>query len=301
MKVLILSNHCPWKSWNAKIEAIKAWFAPALLLDIIKQEVDFQDIPFEKSIDNEGKSYLVIKKSWIRSNLVKLGKGYDIVILTMNGKEWQSFPANGYQNTYDGLQVICIGSNEKQTYDFQGKKYPGDRWFNVARHELCHALYDIQGKYDMTHTYWRAGNIDQVLVDLKQPTTPVVTLTRDTYDKKETLGSLNVGNFRCKTLERPWLNNQSGISCIPEGEYRVTWTFSPKFMKYTYEVQGVPNRSGIRIHKGNYFYDIQGCILLGTEYSDINKDGTTDIINSTITVQEFETLMNKRDFTLRII
>lgn len=299
MKILIIANNVPWKSWNAKIEALKAWFSPAIDLSIDLQKVSLE-VPFEPYIDSEGKKYPGVKKSWISKTILPMAKGYDIVILTMN-KEWQSFPAQGYSSVIEGKQVISIGSPEKATYDFQGKKYPGDRWFNVARHELCHALYKMQSKFDMTHTYWKAGNIEQVLVDLRQPKTLVVTLTRDTYGKDETLGSLNVGNFRCKTLERPWKNNQKNISCIPEGEYRCKWTFSPKFMRYTYEVQGVPNRSGIRIHKGNYFYDIQGCILLGDGYSDLNKDGTVDIINSTKIIKDFETLMGGQDFILKII
>lgn len=294
MKIIIVTN-CTWKSWNAKIEAIKAWFSPAIDLEIEIVNKTFTSIPWEKSINSDGVKIDRIKLDWFKKNITS--PKHDVTILTLDQSDWNGGFMDGYQNEAG----IAIGCKEKGKYNFQGKKYPGDEWFNVARHEVAHAIYKSQGKYDMTHTYWKAGNIEQVLVDLKLPKTLVVTLTRDTYDKKQTLGSLNVGNFRCKTLERPWLNNQKNVSCIPEGEYKVTWTFSPKFMKYTYEVQSVPNRSAIRIHKGNFFYDIQGCILLGTGYSDINKDGSVDIINSTKTVQDFDTLMGGKDFTLRII
>jgi len=128
----------------------------------------------------------------------------------------------------------------------------------------------------------------------------IIKLIREKDDGKQTLGNISSDNFLCKTLERPWKENKNGISCIPKGSYLCKWTFSPKLMRKTYEVMNVKNRSGIRIHKGNYFFDIEGCILLGTGYQDLNKDGEVDIINSTITIQKFENLMNKQTFILSV-
>jgi len=71
-------------------------------------------------------------------------------------------------------------------------------------------------------------------------------------------------------------------------------------MRYMYEVTKVPARSGIRIHSANYWYDLQGCIALGTGYTDLNKDGKVDIINSRITIKKFENLLAKQPFTLVI-
>lgn len=72
-------------------------------------------------------------------------------------------------------------------------------------------------------------------------------------------------------------------------------------MKYTYEIQGVPNRSGIRMHTGNYFTQIQGCVLLGNGYKDMNGDKRLDIINSTVTIKAFERLMDYKPFKLKIV
>lgn len=120
----------------------------------------------------------------------------------------------------------------------------------------------------------------------------------------ETLGDFTCENFKCKTLELPWKDNKSSISCIPKGEFIVKWTFSPRFKKYTYEIQSVKGRFSIRIHKGNYASlkksDVEGCILMGIGYVDINKDGVVDIINSTATIASFEKFMNKEDFKLII-
>lgn len=139
-----------------------------------------------------------------------------------------------------------------------------------------------------------------------KPTNTLVTLKRFSDDGKQALGDLSYGSFNCKTLERPWKNNQSNISCIPTGVYECKYTFSPRLLKYTYEILNVPNRTGIRLHSGNYAFklngkpDIYGCILLGNGYNDINGDSVKDIINSRVTISLFEKCMNKKPFTLII-
>ena len=60
----------------------------------------------------------------------------------------------------------------------------------------------------------------------------------------------------CDTLE----NSQY---LIPEGEYRVDVTHSPKFGRLLPILCSVPGRSGIRIHAGNSYKDSKGCILVG--------------------------------------
>jgi hypothetical protein len=132
------------------------------------------------------------------------------------------------------------------------------------------------------------------------PQGAVVTLQRNSDDGVQTLGTLTYGSFSCKTLERPWVKNMSNISCIPTGTYTVKWTFSLRLLKYTYEVQAVPNRSGIRFHPGNFFFDVEGCILLGDSYGNLNKDKEVDILNSRLTIKKFEDLLNRKDFTLII-
>ncbi len=128
----------------------------------------------------------------------------------------------------------------------------------------------------------------------------IVTITRSIDTGKQTQGRLSTSLFSCVTLERPWKQNAPNISCIPLGLYFCKWTFSWRLLKYTYEVQNVKNRSGIRIHPGNYFFDIEGCILLGSHFQDINKDKELDVLNSTITLKSFENIMNRESFDLII-
>lgn len=129
-----------------------------------------------------------------------------------------------------------------------------------------------------------------------------IILARHTDDGVQTLGDLTIESFMVfKTLERPWKNNAPNISCIPKGIYQCDWTFSPKLLRSTYQIMKVPGRSGIRFHPGNYFFDIEGCILLGTGYMDLNHDGKLDIINSKVSLKSFETFLNKESFLLKIV
>lgn len=84
------------------------------------------------------------------------------------------------------------------------------------------------------------------------------------------------------SLERPWMNNQRGISCIPGGTlaspivYQCQRVQSPKFGE-TFEVLNVRDRSEILFHKGNVDDDTHGCIILGEAFNPIlGKPGVTD-------------------------
>ena len=62
------------------------------------------------------------------------------------------------------------------------------------------------------------------------------------------------------TIERPWEGNAPFTSCIPPRIYRVEWTWSPKFGRFTWQVMDVPERTGIRWHRANFARDVEGCI-----------------------------------------
>ena len=48
---------------------------------------------------------------------------------------------------------------------------------------------------------------------------------------------------------------------IPAGTYKIDVTWSPKFKKFLPILEDVPERSGIRIHKGTKPEHSEGCIL----------------------------------------
>lgn len=78
------------------------------------------------------------------------------------------------------------------------------------------------------------------------------------------IGMLVHERFAVVIAEEAWRNNQPNISCIPVGKYRVEWTFSPRFQRYTFQILDVPDRSAIRFHAGNSEDDTEGCLLPGT-------------------------------------
>lgn len=99
--------------------------------------------------------------------------------------------------------------------------------------------------------------------------------------------------FESKTLELPWRNNEKRISCIPAGKYVAKTHSSPKFGRSLW-LQDVEDRSEILVHVGNYHTDILGCILVGNEFRDINKDGQMDVLNSRNTMNEILKLIGSQ-------
>lgn len=118
----------------------------------------------------------------------------------------------------------------------------------------------------------------------------IVELLRTSCQPKQTLGNLSVdGKEICKTLELPWLENKRRVSCIPEGEYTVVKRNSPKYKNH-FHILEVPNRDWILIHHGNFYTDILGCILVGENHVDINRDGLLDVTNSVATMKKLNTI-----------
>lgn len=110
-------------------------------------------------------------------------------------------------------------------------------------------------------------------------------------NEKETPGTLNVLNsdgatfFKVDSLELPYLDNKNGISCIPPGVYDWEKVSATAHIPYPHiSIKNVPNRSGICIHIGNFAagnkIDIEGCVLVGRSFKDLNGDGILDISES---------------------
>lgn len=107
------------------------------------------------------------------------------------------------------------------------------------------------------------------------------------------------------SLELPDLNNMPEVSCIPVGTYKVAWTYSPTFKKYTYQILNVPNRGGIRIHSGNWAglkgkfrTHSKGCPLFGMKLGVLKNQMA--VLSSRLAVQQFEKAMGKKTFLLKV-
>ena len=178
------------------------------------------------------------------------------------------------KGNYGWHRVVAFGYDENDRFYFRnswGEVWGdnGDGYFDWS----TQTLIDMLVFTDIPNT---------LLEDIKKKT---VTLTREQFLAKETLGTLTTDDFVCKTLELPWLNNQSNISCIPDGTYSCKWEINPKF-GLSYRLSNVIGRDGILGHAGNYYTDILGCILHGDKYSDTNKDGIVDVLNSRVTLDK---------------
>ena len=215
-------------------------------------------------------------------------------------------------NPVDNGQVVQLPENWYQNFPAVFCEY--------ALHEILHYLFSATNQLDTTHAYPPAFSqktrtdyylylimlLEPYFNALQSSTSPVIDFKPDVViirrwdDGTQFLGELTTNEFSAKTMELSWKLNLKNISCIPRGLYTCRWTWSWKFMRYTYEVLNVPNRSGIRIHAGNFWFTLQGCIALGNKYGDLNQDKWADLINSRATISAFEKLFNKRNFILKI-
>jgi len=66
-----------------------------------------------------------------------------------------------------------------------------------------------------------------------------------------------------KSLERPWMNNLTSISCIPAGHYKFKRDTYGRFQWF--EVLDVDGRTNIEMHLGTRPSHSEGCILLPKE------------------------------------
>lgn len=119
-------------------------------------------------------------------------------------------------------------------------------------------------------------------------------IPRDIWDNR-----CHMDLFTCKTLELPYKDNKQNISSILAGTYQCKKGRGWKIPYLHIHILDVPNRTGIRIHKGNKYTQIRGCILVGDSYFDMNGDGVPDIRNSKKTLKKLLAILPDR-FELEI-
>lgn len=103
-----------------------------------------------------------------------------------------------------------------------------------------------------------------------------VELRRDAYTRYGTLGNWRVFRdnqttpiYSCLSAENPDRGNQPGVSCIPEGEYKLVRGMYhrggyPCFEIFSADGSPIPGRSLVKVHRGNVADDVQGCVVLGS-------------------------------------
>lgn len=120
------------------------------------------------------------------------------------------------------------------------------------------------------------------------------TLTRQPSSVEGTFGKLVLDDgWECVTGELPDDNNLPDFSCIPDGTYQCMLAFSPHFNTSLFHLRGVPNRSSVEIHAGNWCgdkrqgfrSDVEGCIILGKTTGTL--DNQKAILASKAALEEF--------------
>ena len=101
--------------------------------------------------------------------------------------------------------------------------------------------------------------------------------------------------FECRTIE-----NKSKI--FPPGTYPIKNEWSPQFKKKLWELYKVPGRAEIKIHAANYYKQLDGCIGVGLNHQDIDKDGVDDVISSNSALDKFRIeMIGIEDSTIKVI
>jgi len=74
-------------------------------------------------------------------------------------------------------------------------------------------------------------------------------------------GTLSIDGVEiCSTIELPWKENATGVSCVPEGKYEVKRRYSEKHGKHLI-LLNVPGRELILFHPANNaLQELRGCI-----------------------------------------
>ena len=122
---------------------------------------------------------------------------------------------------------------------------------------------------------------------------PLIKIHRHWQDLNQTSGTitildtLNFPLYASLGLERGWRSNQSNVSCIPIGAYKVVLEWSPKFNTMLWEIKDVPGRSECKFHSANYWKQLNGCISPGLRYKFLNADNYRDVTNSKDSLRAF--------------
>ncbi len=100
------------------------------------------------------------------------------------------------------------------------------------------------------------------------------------------------------TVERPWVNNEPNISCIPPGDYPFVPRTYNRGGYEAYEVTNVTGRSLIMLHKGNTMDDLQGCIAPGLALGVIKN--TWAVVSSATAFQQIMNVLDDGEHEISI-
>lgn len=142
-------------------------------------------------------------------------------------------------------------------------------------------------------------------------------LTRIEDDGNCTIGKLALPDDKVFfTVERPWIGNLVGRSCVPAGQYDLvphasarfgrTWALVNRQLRVVHQPADIPAdaegvwRSAILIHVGNWSKDLRGCIAPGLGYKRRSEHGQM-VTQSTVAMRHLRSLLGPMTRGHRII
>jgi RHS repeat-associated protein len=156
-----------------------------------------------------------------------------------------------------------------------GKLFPGQYYdVETGKHYNYFRDYDPEtGRYIESDPIGLDGGMNTYTYVLNNPLTNIdptgkstisINISRGDEAALSTPGTITInGQGMGYTLELPYRNNQTDISSIPTGDYLGEIHTRPNG-DVVVRINGVPGRTDILIHIGNYPSDTNGCILPGT-------------------------------------
>lgn len=171
MKIKIIANNCNWKSWDSKIDELYKWFLPAIKIDFSIEFTSFTDIPFVNYANADmavaTNNTHGIDPHWYDEYITSKNLGNDIILFVMNLDEWQGMNARGWRTDSDqGPIQLQVAANENEVAIWPN--FPSmSAFFQIARHEILHALFMITGQKDTTHYWWNQGKLENARDSIK--------------------------------------------------------------------------------------------------------------------------------------
>jgi hypothetical protein len=148
-KLLVLANHLDWASLPAKIEAVKAFYAPVCNLDIEIRRVSLYPT---YALYPELAPLYVIDRGYYDLNIAAPNALAADIILFVTEAPLNIATYEGYMSFNNvGPWETTVFAHGENDHTYVDGKDLGDAFVLMACHELSHAFYRICGKRDATH------------------------------------------------------------------------------------------------------------------------------------------------------
>lgn len=178
MKVKVLFNNCNWTTIPDKVNQIKSFYLPELLLDITTFNTVFTHIPFTTTTGSDGSSGTeqniqteIVDPVWYDEHITSAALEYDIVIFFVSDTDKQGHVTSAGirgDNDEGPIEITIFGGKENDHAYNQGVDM-GYSFSFFCCHEIAHALYLLQGGADNTHKYFYSSTPKIFITEINLP------------------------------------------------------------------------------------------------------------------------------------